>query len=55
MIFDPTAMIFYAVVCGTLAAFAPSLGGRMIRAAIGAGVGFVAAIVLASIKSMMGY
>ena len=34
---------FYAVVCGALAAFAPQGSTRIVRAAIGAGVGLVAA------------
>ncbi len=55
MTVDPVAMIFYGVVCGGLAAFAPSLGGRAMRAAIGAVVGFAAASVLAGVKGMMGY
>ena len=55
MTFDPTAMLFYAVVCGSLAAFAPSVGGRVARAGIGAVVGLVAAAALATFKAKMGY
>jgi hypothetical protein len=35
---------FYAIVCGTLAAFAPQGTTRAIRAAIGAAVGVVTAL-----------
>lgn len=34
---------FYAIVCGGLAAFVPQASTRVIRAAVGAGVGIVAA------------
>ena len=55
MIFDPTAMAFYAAVCGSLAAFAPSFGGRVMRAGLGIIVGLIAAAVLPMIRGMMGY
>jgi hypothetical protein len=35
---------FYAIVCGALAAFVPQANKRIIRAAIGAGVGIFAAL-----------
>jgi hypothetical protein len=35
---------FYAIVCGTLAAFAPQGTTRAIRAAMGAAVGIAAAL-----------
>ncbi len=38
---DPLTSGFYAVVCGSLAAFAPQGATRTVRAAIGAGVGLV--------------
>lgn len=53
--FDSTAAIWYAAICGGLAAFAPSLGGRGMRIAIGAVVGILAASLLPWIKGMMGY
>jgi hypothetical protein len=34
---------FYAIVCGALAAFAPQGSSRIVRGAIGVGVGLVAA------------
>ncbi len=40
---DPLTSGFYAIVCGGLAAFAPQGATRLVRAAIGAGVGLVAA------------
>ena len=52
---DPISLAFYAVVCGLLSLFAPSLGGRMPRLAIGAVVGVVAATVLPILNGMMGY
>ena len=55
MMIDSTAIVWYAVVCGALAAFAPSLGGRGVRIVIGAVVGIIAASILPFLKSMMGY
>ncbi|MCB1385253.1 MAG: hypothetical protein KDJ80_04880 [Nitratireductor sp.] len=52
---DTTAIVWYAAICGALAAFAPSLGGRAARIAIGAVVGVIAASLLPFLKSMMGY
>ena len=40
---DVLTSAFYAVVCGALAAFAPQGATRLVRAAIGAAVGLVAA------------
>ena len=54
MTIAPTATLFYAIVCGCLAAFAPSLGGRVLRAAIGAVVGFAAAALLAFLRARTG-
>lgn len=51
---DPIAIVFYAVICGTLSAFAPQFGGMAPRLAIGAAVGIAAAIVLPLIKGAMG-
>ena len=52
---EPISLIFYAVVCGLLSLFAPSLGGRLPRLAVGAGVGVIAAIVLPVLRGAMGY
>ncbi len=51
---DPLTLIFYAVVCGLLSLFAPTLGGRLPRLAIGAAVGIAAAIVLPLVRAAIG-
>ncbi|WP_018687977.1 hypothetical protein [Ahrensia kielensis] len=53
--FDSTAIVWYAAVCGALAAFAPRFGGRTVRIVTGAVVGIVAASVFPAIKGIMGY
>jgi len=53
--FDSTAIIWYAAICGTLSALAPSLGGQVARISIGAVVGILAATILPFLKGMMGY
>lgn len=53
--FDTTAIIWYAAICGTLSALAPSFGGQLSRMGIGAVVGILAATVLPFAKGMMGY
>lgn len=53
--FDASAIIWYAAICGALSAFAPSLGGRIARIIIGAVVGIIAATVLPILKGMIGY
>ncbi len=55
MSIDATAIVWYAAICGVLAAFAPSFGGRTLRLSIGAVVGIVAATVLPLAKSMIGF
>tara|TARA_Y100000815_G_scaffold14654_1_gene12839 strand:+ start:132750 stop:132917 length:168 start_codon:yes stop_codon:yes gene_type:complete len=54
MLADPVGLVFYGLVCGTLAAFAPSFGTRPRRALIGAIVGIVAAILLPIVRSATG-
>ncbi len=54
MTIDPTAIVWYAAICGALSAMAPSFGGRGVRIAIGALVGIVAATVLPAIRAMTG-
>jgi len=51
---DPVALAFYAVICGLLSLFAPSLGGTMPRLALGAVVGIVAAALLPTLKALIG-
>jgi len=52
---DSTAIVWYAAICGALAALAPSVGGRTTRIVVGAIVGIAAATILPLLKSMMGY
>jgi|GEM_PF-689341 hypothetical protein len=54
MLADPVGLVFYGLVCGALAAFAPLLGTRPRRALIGAVVGIVAAILLPVLRSATG-
>ena len=51
---DPISLTFYAAVCGLLSLFAPSLGGRIPRLAIGAVVGVIAATVLPLLRAALG-
>ena len=51
---DITALVFYAAVCGLLSMWAPNLGGRASRLAIGAIVGVIAAALLPLIRSVFG-
>ena len=52
---DLTAIVFYGVVCGALGAFAPSLGNRLARMAVGGGIGIGSALLLPFLRNMMGY
>ena len=52
---EPVSLVFYAVICGLLSLFAPSLGGRVVRLATGAVVGVIAAIVLPILQGTLGY
>lgn len=51
---EPISLVFYAIVCGLLSAFAPNLGGFGLRLAIGAVVGIGAAAALPYVHDMMG-
>ena len=51
---EPISLVFYAIVCGLLSAFAPSLGGLPLRMAVGAVVGIAAAVALPFVRGMMG-
>ena len=51
---DPVNLAFYGLVCGTLAAFAPSLGSRVMRAVVGVIVGLIAAGLLRMLRGMAG-
>ena len=51
---DPFSMAFYAVVCGCLSAFAPSLGGVVQRLTAGAIVGVIAAVLVPWLRGAIG-
>jgi hypothetical protein len=51
---DPINLLFYAAVCGGLAAYAPSASGRSARFALGVVVGLIAATLLPLLKSLFG-
>jgi hypothetical protein len=51
---DASNLVFYAAVCGALAAFSPQGSGRPVRAVIGIVVGLVAASALPYFKSLLG-
>ncbi len=51
---DPTALAFYAIICGLLSALAPSLGRPLRRLTIGAVVGILAAALLPTLKVVLG-
>jgi hypothetical protein len=51
---DTLTMIFYALVCGGLAALAPNFGSLAIRAVIGAVTGLVAAGVWPALHGIFG-
>ncbi|WP_424972371.1 hypothetical protein [Dinoroseobacter sp. S76] len=50
---DPVALVFYAAICAILSLFAPQLGGRVTRLAVGAGVGVLAAAVLPLLRTTL--
>lgn len=50
---DSVNIVFYAVVCGTLAAYAPTAGGRAARVVLGMVVGVLAASALPYLKSVL--
>jgi len=51
---DPVAMAYYGAVCGLLAAFAPSGGGRGLRFAIGLVVGLAAPALFSYLRRAVG-
>ena len=54
MAIDPAAIAWYAAICGALSAFAPTVGGRGLRIAVGAVVGVLAATLLPALRSALG-
>ncbi len=51
---DSVNIVFYAIICGTLAAYAPTAGGRAARFVLGIVVGAIAASLLPLVKSLAG-
>ncbi len=51
---DPVTTLFYATVCGTLAAAAPSFGARYARFLAGLAVGAISALLLPVIRGALG-
>lgn len=52
---DPINLAYYAIVCAILSFAAPHLGRRMVRLAVGALVGLIAAGLLPVIKDALVY
>ena len=50
---DPVTLAFYALVCAVLSFFAPLLGGRVARLAVGAAVGVFAAALLPVLRAAL--
>ncbi|WP_233417014.1 hypothetical protein [Halovulum marinum] len=48
---DPLTLVYYAAVCGALGAYAPRMGGLVVRLGIGAIVGLVAATALPLVRA----
>ncbi|MCU0908087.1 MAG: hypothetical protein MUF73_11695 [Rhodobacteraceae bacterium] len=51
---DPVTILYYAAVCGALAAFAARAGGFLPRVALGVIVGLAAAAVLPILRTVLG-
>ena len=51
---EPITLAFYASVCGILSVAAPRLGGFVPRLLVGAIVGIIAAILLPTIREILG-
>jgi hypothetical protein len=51
---DPVNLVFYAAVCGALAAYAPTAGRRSARFLLGVVVGLIAAALLPLLKGFVG-
>jgi hypothetical protein len=52
---DPINLGFYALICGTLSAAGPRMGGFISRFGIGVGVGAIAAWALPVLRGTVGY
>jgi hypothetical protein len=52
---DLKSMVFYALVCGVLAAFSPSIGNRNKRLIFGSVIGLLAALAMPTIRSLISF
>ena len=52
---DPVNLGIYAIICGSLSAAGPRLGGLLSRFGIGAAVGLLAAWALPVLRGTVGY
>ncbi|MDF0601829.1 hypothetical protein P1J78_13870 [Psychromarinibacter sp. C21-152] len=50
---DPVTLTYYALVCGLLSAFAPTVRRRIARLAVGAVIGLVAAGALPFVRATL--
>lgn len=51
---DVLSLVFYALICGLLAVFAPNLGSRAMRMGVGAVIGIAAAAILPVLRGAFG-
>jgi hypothetical protein len=52
---DPVNLTYYAVVCGGLAAYSPSVANRILRMVVGLGVGGLSASLLPIVHFFLGF
>jgi hypothetical protein len=52
---DPVNLIYYAVVCGGLAAYAPNLRNLAVRTVVGLGLGGLSAMMLPVVHFFLGF
>ena len=55
MMMDPVNLTYYAVVCGGLAAYAPSVSNRVSRLVVGLATGGVSAALLPIVHRILGF
>ena len=55
MTMDPVNLTYYAVVCGGLAAYAPSVSSRISRVVVGLATGGVSAALLPVVHRLLGF
>lgn len=51
---DAVGLIYYALVCGGIAVFAPNVPNRLARAVVGLGAGAISAFVFPFIRALFG-